>query len=60
MPISIAINKREIQCIEIMLEILSMSPVKYDYLRSLRIYVIELLEMQSDIFNKFFDQCFAH
>lgn len=40
-----------------MLETLNLSTTHYDYLKHLKLHFIQLLEMKSEVFEKFFDHC---
>lgn len=36
---------------------MDLSPVQYDYIKHIKVYFIQLMEMKSDIFEKFLDRC---
>jgi hypothetical protein len=56
-PLNLAIKKYNKDCIEAMLETLNLSTTHYDYLKHLKPHFIQLLEMKSDVFERFFDHC---
>lgn len=54
---SLALKKHLKPQVETMIEILGLCEHHYDFLRHLKVYFIQLLEMQSSTFEHFFDHC---
>ena len=55
-PLSIAINQNSPKCLEIMLDMLKLDK-NQDYMRYVERYLLQLLQMKSPVFFKFFDTC---